>query len=96
MTFAAAANWSTSDNSAYITFGTTPTGMTSTARAERMRITAGGQIGIGTTVPGYLLDVQGGQVNASGGFVAAGTAGVTCSGAPTASFAVTGGIVTHC
>jgi hypothetical protein len=30
------------------------------------------------------------------GYAASGAAGVSCSGAPTASFAVVGGIVTHC
>jgi hypothetical protein len=32
----------------------------------------GGNVGIGTVAPGYLLDVQGGQVNASGGLCMAG------------------------
>lgn len=32
----------------------------------------GGKVGIGTTGPGYKLDVQGGQVNASGGLCIAG------------------------
>jgi trimeric autotransporter adhesin len=90
----AADNWTTSDLAAYLTFGTTPSG--GTASIERMRITAAGLMGIGTTTPGYLLDVEGGQVNASGGFVAGGTVGVTCSGTPTAAFAATAGIVTHC
>jgi len=54
------------------------------------------RVGIGTASPAYSLDVEGGQVNGSGGFVAGGAAGVSCSGAPTAAFAVTDGIVTHC
>jgi hypothetical protein len=87
-------NWTPSDTAAYLTFATTASGATSST--ERLRITAAGDVGIGTTTPGYLLDVEGGQVNASGGFVAGGTAGVTCTGAPTAAFAVTAGIVTHC
>jgi hypothetical protein len=33
----------------------------------------GGSVGIGTTGPGFKLDVQGGQVNASGGLCIAGT-----------------------
>jgi hypothetical protein len=40
--------------------------------ANRMRVLPGGNVGIGTTVPGYKLDVQGGQVNASGGLCMAG------------------------
>jgi len=35
-------------------------------------LNATGSVGIGTTGPGYKLDVQGGQVNASGGFCIAG------------------------
>lgn len=56
------------------------------------------KVGIGTRTPGYELDVQGGQVNASGGYVANGTAGVSC-GAGTVNVTtevVTNGIVTHC
>jgi hypothetical protein len=104
-----AANWNlanTQDNPSYpswilrpeptldrIDFLREPAGSTiSTAIAT---ISASG-LGIGTTSPGYAIDVQTGQVNASGGFVAAGSPGVSCSGVPTASFAVTDGIVTHC
>lgn len=56
---------------------------------------ATGNIGIGTQAPNYKLDVAG-AVNASSGYVTNGTAGVSCTGTPTASFAVTNGIVTHC
>jgi hypothetical protein len=37
-----------------------------------MVINAAGNVGIGTTAPGYKFDVQGGQVNASGGLCIAG------------------------
>lgn len=40
---------------------------TSGALTEKMRIDTSGKVGIGTASPGYRLDVQGGQVNASGG-----------------------------
>jgi hypothetical protein len=38
-----------------------------TSGGEVMRITQGGRVGIGTGIPGYQLDVQGGSINASGG-----------------------------
>src|SRR5215207_6116058 len=46
--------------------GSTGTGV------ERMRITSGGNVGVGTATPGFKFDVQGGQVNASGGLCIAG------------------------
>ena len=44
---------------------TTPTG------SERMTITSSGRVGIGTSSPSYQLDVQGGDINASGSVRAA-------------------------
>src|SRR6266478_5635751 len=42
------------------------------AWGERMRLDSRGYVGIGILSPGYKLDVQGGQVNASGGLCIAG------------------------
>ncbi len=38
-----------------------------TNSTEKMRILGNGNVGIGTTNPGYKLDIQDGQINASGG-----------------------------
>lgn len=40
--------------------------------ADHVTFQAGGNVGIGTTAPGYRLDVQGGSVNTSGGLCIAG------------------------
>ena len=52
-------------------------------------------VGMGITNPAYMLDVGLTGINATSYHVG-GAAGVTCSGAPTSSYAVTNGIVTHC
>ncbi|MDG0815952.1 tail fiber domain-containing protein [Bdellovibrio svalbardensis] len=45
-----------------------------TNNANRVTVLAGGSVGIGTLSPGYKLDVQGGDINASGSVRAAGVA----------------------
>jgi hypothetical protein len=55
--FASAENWSDTAQGTNIRFLTTQIGTTATV--EAMRIDDMGQIGIGTTAPGYLLDVNG-------------------------------------
>ena len=63
-------NWSDSAQGTHITLATAQNGTITTL--ERMRITDAGNVGIGTTTPGFKLDLQGGQINASGGFCIAG------------------------
>ncbi len=56
----AAENFSDSNQGTYISFETTPTGSTAaTSRAERMRITSSGSVGIGTSNPTATLEVNG-------------------------------------
>ena len=53
----AAQNWSNTARGTYITFETTP--LNSTAMTEKVRITADGNVGIGTPTPTQRLDVVG-------------------------------------
>jgi len=55
----AAEGFTDSAQGANITFETTPTVSTSGSRTERMRITSAGNVGIGTTAPGAILDLYG-------------------------------------
>ena len=68
-----------------------------TAGASRIVVNSSGNVGIGTTSPGYKLDVEGGNINSSGAYQEGGIAGISaiCSAgqvltAPT----ISGGIVT--
>ena len=55
--FYASQNWNDTAQGTYISFETTPDG--STSRQKRMRITASGNVGIGTTTPNQKLMVAG-------------------------------------
>jgi len=64
---------------------------------NRFFIKNGGNIGVSTTNPGYKLDVQGGDINVSGVYRSAGSAGISigcASGYVLASTTVVGGIIT--
>jgi hypothetical protein len=50
-------------NSGALSFHTSAAGV----YTERLRITSAGQVGVGTLTPAFRFDVQGGQINASGG-----------------------------
>jgi hypothetical protein len=64
--FKAAENWTTSANGTYLSFATEPIGA-STVASERMRITAAGHVGIGTTAPAQPLSVAGIIESTTGG-----------------------------
>lgn len=65
--FKAAENWTDAANGTYLSFATEPLG-SSTVASERMRITADGKVGIGTTLPGQALSVAGLVESTLGGF----------------------------
>ncbi|HMG36911.1 MAG TPA: hypothetical protein VKM94_23475 [Blastocatellia bacterium] len=52
-------NWTPSANGSYINFETTPSGLPTAARTERMRITGAGDVGIGTINPLQKLHLDG-------------------------------------
>jgi hypothetical protein len=52
--------------SSHLTFSTKTTGASANPLVERMRLTTSGNVGIGTTSPGAVLDVNG-QIKVSGG-----------------------------
>jgi len=88
--------WGSTTTQSYILGSTASQIITfNTNGAEVARVVAGA-FDIGTTSGpiGYKLNVSG--ITNSTNYYANGTAGVTCSGTPTASFAATAGIVTHC
>jgi trimeric autotransporter adhesin len=64
--YKAAENWTDSANGTYLQFTTTPAG--SVTWAERMRIDATGNVGIGTATPAQRLSVAGAIESTAGGF----------------------------
>ncbi len=77
------ANSSNKEGKGYLTFHTSNTTNDSGTEAppERLRITHDGKVGIGTTNPGYELDVAG-DINVTGNFKVNGT-NITAGAAPT-------------
>jgi hypothetical protein len=70
MKFFAAENWTDTAQGSYITLATTLKGTSPNASAtERVRITDAGNVGIGTTTPGYPLSVNGTIQSMTGGFM---------------------------
>ena len=59
-------------------------------------LTTGSSATVGKVAGPGLFTVSGAGAVSATAYLAGTTAGVTCSGTPSASFAATGGIVTHC
>jgi len=59
MTVRAAGNWNAQNHGTYLTFHTTPSGTSQADYAERLRIDAAGNVGIGTSSPSAKLAVNG-------------------------------------
>lgn len=82
-----------------ITFSTAPIGAASGVIAERMRIDASGNVGIGTTTPQARCDFDGGVNQKVGNFNRNGTDGVAISfeknGTTVGSIAVTGSLTSY-
>jgi len=71
--------------------------VSTSAVTPHLYVSTNGIIGLGTAAPGYKLDVSGGDINVSGAFREAGTAGIalTCAaGEIIKGGAVSGGILT--
>lgn len=88
--------WGSATNQASVGGSTASSIITfNTGGSEQARVTTGALL-VGTTsnAASAKLNVNG-MVNATS-YDISGTAGVTCSGTPTAGFASTNGIVTHC
>jgi len=66
VSFLSTENWTATANGTAMAFATTKNG--TTARTERLRIDNTGNVGIGTTTPGYPLSVAGVIQSTSGGF----------------------------
>ena len=66
----AAESYTDTAQGAFMMFHVAPRG--GLIAVEAMRIDATGFVGLGTTAPGFRLDVQSGQINASGGLCIAG------------------------
>ena len=95
MKFFAAEAWTDAAQGTYITLATTPTGSVNGGGAapERLRITAAGLVGIGTSAPDQMLTVAGAVHSTAGGFIfPGGTTQLVAAGLPTSdgSILVTG------
>jgi len=78
-----------SDNIMYTNYGSAGWNIRNNASTPVMFMANGGNVGIGTVSPGYKLDVQGGQANASGGLCIAGDCKTAWSQVGGGNYAVT-------